>query len=236
MSNTDSFIEEVNEEVRRDRLFGYLRKYGWIGGLVVVLIVGGTAYSEWRDAQKTAQAQAFGDAILEALSTEDADARLAALTALEGRLPEQVVPLSGVRAAELARAGDVATAAQELTTLAENDDVPEIYRRIARFRALLIQADTLPVAERQAQFEAFAVPGNALRVLAEEQLALIAVEQGDTDGAIARLHALLEDAEAGAGGQQNGVPGLSALQQRAMQVIVALGGAPDLSARGLAEN
>lgn len=44
MSDTDSFIEEVTEEVRRDRLFGLMRRYGWIAVLAVLLLVGGTAY------------------------------------------------------------------------------------------------------------------------------------------------------------------------------------------------
>ena len=39
MSNTDSFIEEVTEEVRRDKLYGYLKRYGWIAGLIIVLVV-----------------------------------------------------------------------------------------------------------------------------------------------------------------------------------------------------
>ena len=41
MSNPDSFIDEVTEEVRRDRLFAIFRKYGWIGAVLVALIVGG---------------------------------------------------------------------------------------------------------------------------------------------------------------------------------------------------
>ena len=43
VSDTDSFIEEVTEEVRRDRLYKFLRKYAWVGILAVVTIVGGTA-------------------------------------------------------------------------------------------------------------------------------------------------------------------------------------------------
>jgi hypothetical protein len=45
VSNPDSFIDEVTEEVRRDRLFGLFRKYGWIGLVVILGIVGGTAWS-----------------------------------------------------------------------------------------------------------------------------------------------------------------------------------------------
>ena len=41
MSETDSFIDEVNEEVRRDRLYAALRRYGWIAIVAVLAIVGG---------------------------------------------------------------------------------------------------------------------------------------------------------------------------------------------------
>ena len=47
MSETDSFIEEVSEEVRKDRLFAIMRKYGWIALLAVLLMVSGTAYREY---------------------------------------------------------------------------------------------------------------------------------------------------------------------------------------------
>ena len=48
MSNSETFIDEVTEEVRKDQLFGYMRKYGWIAVLAVLAIVGGTAFSELR--------------------------------------------------------------------------------------------------------------------------------------------------------------------------------------------
>ena len=74
MSETDSFIEEVTEEVRRDRLFGLMRRYGWIAVLAVLLIVGGAAYREYSRAAEQAAARALGDALLAALDNEDVDA------------------------------------------------------------------------------------------------------------------------------------------------------------------
>ena len=50
MSETDSFIEEVAEEVRRDRLFKMFRRYGWIAALVVIVIVGAASWNEYRKA------------------------------------------------------------------------------------------------------------------------------------------------------------------------------------------
>jgi len=71
VSDTDSFINEVSEEVRRDALYGYLRRYGWIAILVVVLLVGGAAYNEYNKAQTTAASQDAGDQLLTALAQDD---------------------------------------------------------------------------------------------------------------------------------------------------------------------
>lgn len=59
MSNSDSFIDEVTEEVRREKTFGYIKRYGWIVGLAVVVVVGGAAWNEWNKAQAQAEAEAL---------------------------------------------------------------------------------------------------------------------------------------------------------------------------------
>ena len=38
MSDTDSFIDEVTEEVKRDRLFAMMKRYGWIAVVIVLLL------------------------------------------------------------------------------------------------------------------------------------------------------------------------------------------------------
>ena len=47
VSDTDSFLQEVSEELRRDRLYRNIRKYGWLAILLVVLVVGGATYREY---------------------------------------------------------------------------------------------------------------------------------------------------------------------------------------------
>ena len=97
-------------------------------------------------------------------------------------------------------------------------DLPEIYRQIASFKSLTLQAETLSVEERRLSFEGLASPGAPLRLLAQEQLALIDIQEGDTEAAITRLRDLVLDSEATAD-----------LQQRAQQAIVALGGELELT-------
>ncbi|MCR8825719.1 tetratricopeptide repeat protein [Pseudosulfitobacter koreensis] len=221
MSNNDSFIDEVNDEVRRDRLYGMMRRYGWIAVLVIVLIVGGAAFTEWRKAQARAEAEALGDAMLSALSLEDTAARADAFAGIEAGQPSARAVLNFLTAAEQYEAGDVDAATARLQEVANNNEVPLIYRQIASFKILGQGADTMPIEERRAGYEALAQPGVPLRLLAEEQLAMIEIESGDADAAIARLKTMLDDSEV-----------TPDLQQRALQVIVALGGEPDLGASG----
>ena len=213
MSETDSFIEEVTEEVRRDKLFAAFRKYGWIAVLAILLLVGGAAWREWQKSQATAAAQAFGDAILFALEKTEPDDRIAALEGIDATgAPAQAV-LSLLIAAEQGAAEQNAAAVDTLLALANQPDVPEVYRDIARFKALSRAGATMSTAERRTELEAMAVPGLPLRMLAEEQLAFLSIEEGDTDAAIKRLNDIIADAETTAG-----------LRRRAAQLIVALGG------------
>lgn len=214
MSDTDSFIEEVTEEVRRDRLYGYLRRYGWIAAFFVVLIVGAAGFREYQRAQAVAQAEALGDAMLAGLSI-DADAgRAAAFAEVEAGTPQGAAILAFMTAGVQTEADEVEAAVETLNSVSLNADVPLIYRQVATFKALTLQTDTLDVDSRRSGFESLAAPGVSLRVLAEEQLALIDIETGETDAAIEKFRMIMEDAEATAG-----------LQRRALQAIVALGGA-----------
>ncbi|MCX7560781.1 hypothetical protein OS190_14485 [Sulfitobacter sp. F26204] len=221
MSNTDGFVEEVNEEVRRDRLYGLLRRYGWIAVLAILGIVGGAAYTEYNKAQARSQAEELGDAMLAALSLDDPSQRAVTLTAIDPATPTSAAIVRMMTAAEQAQAGDESAAAETLNALAIDSDVPQIYRQLAGFKALTLQGTDVPAGERRQSFEAMAQPGNALRLLAQEQLALIDIETGDTQAAIDRYQAIIDDAEVS-----------TDLQQRALQVIVALGGAPEVPDAG----
>ena len=218
MADTDSFIEEVNEEVRRDRLYLMLRRYGWIAALVILLIVGGAAFSEYRKAQARAEAETLGDAMLAAMSLADSAERAEALGAIAPGTPASVAVLRLLTASAQIEADDPASATATLDALAVDGDVPAIYREIAQFKALTLQGAAMSIEGRRQALEAMAQPGRALRLLAEEQLALIDIENGDATAAIARYQSVLGDAET-----------TSELQQRALQVIVALGGEPELA-------
>ncbi len=212
MSDTDSFIDEVSEEVRRDRLFRLMRRYGWIAVVLVLLLVGGTAWNEWRKAQERQSAQAFGDAVLAALEDDNRDARAAALSSVEAPNPGAAAMRDLLAAAE-ASAATPQEAASRLLTLSETSGIEPVYRQIATLKAVAMPGSGLTVDERRTLLQGLALAEGLTRLLAEEQLAMIDIETGDTASALDRLGAIVGDAQATAG-----------LRRRASQVIVGLGG------------
>jgi hypothetical protein len=214
VSDTDSFIEEVSEEVRRERLYGYVRRYGWIAVLLVTLLVGGAAWNEWSKAQARAEAQAFGDAIISALEQPDRTARATALAEVEAPGPGARAVLVLLTASEESAEAPSA-AADRLLALADDAEVPQVYRQLAVLKAVSLPGSGLDAAARRDRLEGLALAGGMVRLLAEEQLALIEIETGETGAALERFQRIVEDAEA-----------TEALRQRARQMIVALGGEP----------
>lgn len=212
VSESDSFINEVTEEVRREKLSQYLRRYGWIGVVLVVAVVGGAAWNEYIKAQDAAAAQGLGDTILTALETTDDAARAAAMSAVPATGPAVVVTAL-LTAAEQHNAGEVQAAVATLDALAVNPDVDVIYRDLAALKSLILGAETIDPTIRRTSLEALATPGAPFRMLALEQIALADLMAGERDAALAGLRAIVEDAEVTAG-----------LSDRASGLIVALGG------------
>ena len=213
MSETDSFIEEVTEEVRRDRLFALYRKYGWIAGVVVVLVVGAASYNEYRKHSEQVAAEAFGDAVMAALSQADVAKRSEAIDLVTGADEAAKPFLALLQAAVKAENSDRDAALALLDGLAEDAATPEPYKSLALLKAVILRGSDQDRTDRMAALDLLATPGNPFRALAMEQKALALYEFGNNDEAIALLLQILDEPEVS-----------QDLLQRTQQLIVALGG------------
>ena len=211
MSDTDSFIDEVTEEVRRDRLFGYFRRYGWIAAVVILGLVGGTAYNEWSKSAAAQVAQARGDALLDALDMEDDAASIKVLSAIATQEGGDVV------ASFLAAGSDQNQAANLLGAIAENTDQPEYIRDLARLK-LVTTPDSVSQEEAVLILTDLSAAGGLYRNAATEMLVAIELERGNVDAAVTLLQAHIQDAQA----TQEQI-------QRMGELIVALGATPELA-------
>lgn len=214
MSSQDSFISEVTEEVRRDRLFRLMRRYGWIAVAFVVLVVGGASVFEWQKAQARAEAEAAGDALLNAQSEDAPEARAEILAALDSGSAGRNAIVRLFQAAAEIEAGMEGRALATLDAIADDTEVPSVYRDLAVLKSVMI-SDAAP-EERMARLEPLTKPGNLFRLLAVEQRALAEIELGRTETAIETLNGILADAEM-----------TESLRGRVSWLIVALGGTPE---------
>jgi len=190
MSSNDSFIDEVTEEVRRDRLYALFRRWAWLGVLVILLAVGSAAFIEWQKVRRAAAAAQSGDALLDALAAPAPAERAAALAGVGvgGPLPPLLI------AGQEVLAEDIPAAVATLQALAADPAQPALYRDLAALRALMLEAGTMAPEARIAALQPLAIPGATFAPLAQEQIALARIEAGDVAGARDTLDALLADA------------------------------------------
>jgi hypothetical protein len=223
LSERDSFIREVSEEVRRERFTALLRRYGWIGALAVLVLVGGAGFNEWRKAREQAAAEQAGETLRSAYLVEPAGARADAL----GAAAEDVAgarPVARIaQAGALLEAGDRTGAATVLASVSEDGSLSPVYRDLALLQRVSVLGAEMDRTERFAALETLVRPEGPFRALALEQRALARLEAGEYDEARADLEAVL------------GEPALpEGLSSRAQQLLIAAGGALPGTGNGLA--
>lgn len=167
MTNTDSFLAEVSEEVRRDRLFALFRRYGWIGIVVILLAVGGAGYREWNRAQQQRAAEEFGDGLRAAIAESEPTATVESLAIMQPT-GDQVAFIGFVKAQSFEDSDDSASAMAELEAIAGNEDISAVYRDLAELKLILAQASELPHEELLQRLSPLESPGAPFRLLARE--------------------------------------------------------------------
>ncbi|MCY4005949.1 MAG: tetratricopeptide repeat protein [Rhodobacteraceae bacterium] len=191
MTNTDSFIAEVSEEVRRDRLFALFKRYGWIGIVLVLLIVGAAGFREWNRSQHQLAAELFGDGLRTAIA-ESVDGELSGGFSDLDASGDRKALIAFSRSAVLAET-DREEAAQILLALTQDDDVSSVYRDLASLKVIWIQANDLPVDELLKRLVPLEAPGAPFRLLAHETRAHALIREGQYNEAAAILNRIIEE-------------------------------------------
>ncbi|QGA57377.1 tetratricopeptide repeat protein [Brucella sp. 2280] len=202
----DSFIREVNEELRSERAKQVWRNFGpaLIGAAVAVVLgtAGWVGYQHWTDSK----ASASGDKFLAALDLAAAgktDEALAAFTDLEKTGYGSYPVLARLRAASvLADKGDAAAAVKAFDEISADNSVPEPLRNIARLRAGYLLVDNGSYDDVAKRVEPLSADGNPMRTSAREALGLAAWKAERFDDAIKLFKLVAEDSLAPANARQ----------------------------------
>ena len=211
----ESFLKEVDENLRRDQMRDFATRYGkWlIAGLVLFLAaIGGWLY--WQDRQQ--QKAAAQSEELSAIFTDIGSGRLpnakARLQALEGS-DNGVVQASAMltRAAIALEENDRSTALAKYKALSTGD-VPEVYQQLGLVRATALEFDAIKPEEVIARMQPLAKAGEPWFGAAGELMAMAYLKQGQRQPA-ARMFAQIA--------ADSSVP--QTLRSRATQISGTLG-------------
>jgi hypothetical protein len=221
-NESDSFISEVDESLRQDRVLGFLRKYGIIiGGAVVVLVLGVGAVQWWRSYQVDASrdhAEEFAEAQTLFQEGNLADAKTA-FEELQGQGPRVYRAMAMMESAGVLEAeGDLAGALAGFDAAAEASRDP-LMRDTARLRAAYIAAESEDFPTLRTRLEPLIASETRLSYLARELLAIEAWEAGETELARTTLENLQLAFEAP-----------QAVQERARTALAVIGPAPEAAA------
>jgi len=183
----ESFVREVDENLRRDQLRDMAKSHGkWVIAAVVLLLAAVGGYLFWQDRQKQQVAEQT-EALSAAIDKIGGGNVKAAATDL---MPLSEASNDVVRAsAELSRAAvalqqnDRKTALDIYKGIAADAGMPQPYRDLATVRGTMIEYDQMKPDEIIARLSPLAQQGKPFFGTAGEMVALATLAKGDRNGA-----------------------------------------------------
>ena len=199
VNQDDSFIREVNDELRSDQMKAVWTRFGGIIIGIAVLIVLGTVGKVGYDYWQEASSSQSGDTFLAALNLareNKSDEALAALTELEKDGYGSYPVLAQLRLATLqAQKGETDAAVAAFSEIGRDTRIPAALRDAARLRAAYLLIDAGSYEQVSSEVEQLAVPQNAMRHSAREALGLSAYKAGDYTKAKSWFQQIVDDAQ-----------------------------------------
>ncbi|MFC7536578.1 tetratricopeptide repeat protein [Sphingomonas sp. GCM10030256] len=215
----ESFIREVDENLRRSQAEDFFKRYGgWLIAAAVLVLALAAGILYWRNHQVEV-AQGQSEALAQVITdigngkTGNADARLAAMAKNAPDAYRGAALLS--QAALALQSGNRTKAADAYRAVSQDDDLPEGLRQAALVRGTAVEFDTLKPEEVVSRLQELAKPGNPWFGSAGELSAMAMLKQNRTAEA-GRLFAAI--------GNDKTAP--ASLRGRAQQIAGSLGVEP----------
>lgn len=211
-----NFIEEVDEEVRRERAQKLWKRWSpVIFGVVIVILASVAGYELWKgwQAEKTAAAGArFSAALNLAQAGKPTEAATAFADLAKGDAAGYALLARFQQGANLVEAKDIAGAVAVYDAIAADSSTAPRFRDLARYLAVFHGLGTLAPDQVKQRLSAIA-SDSPWAANARELGAVAELKAGNTDEARRQLTALADDPLVPAG-----------LRGRAAELLAALGG------------
>jgi hypothetical protein len=149
----ETFLKEVDEELRREQINTFFTRYGWWIITAVVLILAAIGGWIWWQGRQTAAREAAGETLITVMGQLDGGNQ--ALAAAQPQINSLAGnDIEGYRAAGLfsrataqARSGNVPAAIATLRSIGDDQTLDQLYRDAALIRRTQLEFDTLQPQE-----------------------------------------------------------------------------------------
>ena len=212
----ESFVREVDENLRRDQMAARAKRFAGVAIAAVVLFLGAVAaFLYWQDRQRK-QAEAATEQLTLTLQDVGANKMAAApaqLDALRKSDSDGVTAVAGLSRAALAlQQGNRKLAATTYAEMAANEELAKPFRDLALVRGTALDYDTLKPDEVIARLQPLATPGQPFFGSAGEMVGMALIAKGQKSAAAQLFAKMAADPS---------VP--DTLRTRAVQVAGTLG-------------
>ena len=200
MADSESFLQEVSDEVRRDQFYRFLKKYGWLLAILVIISIGASASYELVKNAEYGRAKKNGDVLSEALKEAESGniEEIRALLSEDSKYlnaSNDLVAITRLLYAEyLSRIDDKLREARSIFVKVYNsDNVSSELRELAKAKHMLLYSSGDD--KKIKLIETLSSPDNFYRFLAQEQRVVSFVINGNLEDAHNQINILLENME-----------------------------------------
>ena len=191
MVESESFIKEVSEEVKRDRLFKALNKFKWPLFALIVLLVGAVGGYEYYKFDKKSRAQKNGEFLISAIESLKENGQTVT-EKIDNKFASVLIKLNEAKYFE--EKGDMKSASAAYNHIISKYGENKFFNHYSKFQLYLMDpAKSLGDVKKIKILDELSAPDSPLKLLALEQKLYLYVKINDLENIKSQVDLILSD-------------------------------------------
>ena len=191
MVESESFIKEVSEEVKRDRLFKALNKFRWPLFALIVLLVGAVGGYEYYKFDKKSRAQKNGEFLISAIENLKENGQTVTKK-IDNKFTSVLIKLNEAKYFE--ENGDMKSASAAYNHIISQYGENKFFNHYSKFQLYLMDpAESLSDVKKIKILDELSAPDSPLKLLALEQKLYVYVKVNDLENIKLQVDIILSD-------------------------------------------
>ncbi len=191
MVESESFIKEVSEEVKRDRLFKLLNKFKWPLFALIILLVGAVGGYEYYKFDKKSRAQKNGEFLMSAIENLNNNGQIVT-EEIDNKFVSVLIKLNEAKYFE--KEGDIKSATATYNNIISKYGDNKFFNHYSKFQLYLMDpAESLRDTEKITVLDELSAPDGPLKLLALEQKLYLYVKINDLENIKLQVNLILSD-------------------------------------------